>query len=701
MIEILDKDDGSLIARESLQSFFGAQSGPFDPKVIFDNYEQRFVVVALLRQFAQVNPSNDNESFILLAVSKDGNPQSFTDSDWNFQLINSKNTDPSTGIEYWADYPGFEDDGEALYITNNMFAFPGSNEPKLAVFLWIIDKGANGAGGFYEGTPDNNFIVFPFFGIETLMPAKVRPGQNGVLPDGGVSTFLVAYGGYQIFGQPQSFILWYQIFNPLTNIRGTGDPTSIIGDFLEVGVIDNLAISVPGAAQLDSDVTVITNDRRSLDAVWQNNSLYFTSTVANFDGLAKAHWFQLDTTGGTVTLADQGDIDANDIADGISISTSFASVAVNNNDQVMFGFSASGPSIYPGAYAAGRNPGDDAGTVRETLVVKEGLESYVRTFGGTRNRYGDYSSVDVDPSDNETFWIYNEYAETQGSSTFLLDGSEENGRWGTAWGRAKFCDPTGGLCLQAGRGGGAQGDPHFKTWTGLHFDYHGECDLVLLRSETFESGLGLDVHIRTQIRHDMSFISSAVLRIGTDVLEVASQGVYYLNGVAGAELPNEFSGFPFTYTQPSDKQRVFDVHLGGRERIKIKTYKDLVSVLIEQGQSKHFGDSAGLMGDFEMGRMLARDGETVLNDHNAFGQEWQVLDIEPTLFQTVRLPRHPQVCTLPPPKQESRLRRRLSESTAEELAAEQACAHWGVGKDDCIFDVMATGDLEMAMVGAY
>jgi hypothetical protein len=33
-----------------------------------------------------------------------------------------------------------------------------------------------------------------------------------------------------------------------------------------------------------------------------------------------------------------------------------------------------------------------------------------------------------------------------------------------------------------------------------------------------------------------------VLRIGSDVLEVESQGVYYLNGVANAELPSEFSG---------------------------------------------------------------------------------------------------------------------------------------------------------------
>jgi hypothetical protein len=256
--------------------------------------------------------------------------------------------------------------------------------------------------------------------------------------------------------------------------------------------------------------------------------------------------------------------------------------------------------------------------------------------------------------------------------------------------------------LKGPGGGGSNGDPHVSTWRGQHFDYHGECDLVLFQSPTFESGLGLAVHIRTQIRHGMSFISSAALRIGTDVLEVASQGVYYLNGVAGADLPAAFAGFAFSHTQPTDKQHVFDVHLGGREHIKIKTYKDFVSVLVEKGSSKHFGDSVGLMGDFDMGHLFSRDGETVFDDLNAYGQEWQVLSTEPTLFQTARFPQHPQMCTLPPPATESRgLRRRLSESSVEELAAEKACAHLGERKDDCVFDVLATGDLDMATAGSY
>jgi cysteine-rich repeat protein len=262
-------------------------------------------------------------------------------------------------------------------------------------------------------------------------------------------------------------------------------------------------------------------------------------------------------------------------------------------------------------------------------------------------------------------------------------------------------DGCSATCQTEDGNGGGQGDPHFKTWRGHRFDYHGECDLVLLHSSAFGSGLGLDVHVRTKIRHDMSFISSAAVRVGADILEVESQGVYYLNGEFGAALPNKFSGYAFSHTQPTDKQHVFELYLGGRERIKIKTYNDFVSVLIEQGKVEHFGDSVGLMGDFGKGLMLARDGKTVLENANEFGQEWQVLDTESSLFQTIRLPQHPLKCTLPPPMQVNQLRRRLGESSGLELAAEKACEHWGEGKDDCMFDVLATGDLEMAMMGAY
>jgi hypothetical protein len=96
---------------------------------------------------------------------------------------------------------------------------------------------------------------------------------------------------------------------------------------------------------------------------------------------------------------------------------------------MVIGFSASAPTIYPGAYFAGRTSIDPAGTVSPSGVLRTGLDFYKRTFGGSQNRWGDYSGMSLDPSDGTIFWAFNEYALTRGT-TF----GGEDGRWGTAFG---------------------------------------------------------------------------------------------------------------------------------------------------------------------------------------------------------------------------------------------------------------------------
>jgi len=102
---------------------------------------------------------------------------------------------------------------------------------------------------------------------------------------------------------------------------------------------------------------------------------------------------------------------------------------------MIVGFSASASSIFAGAYYAGRFSGDPAGTVNSSVAIKTGLDFYVRTFGGPRNRWGDYSGASIDPSDDESFWIFNEYAMTRGSGT-----PPEDGRWGTVYGLVPIGD---------------------------------------------------------------------------------------------------------------------------------------------------------------------------------------------------------------------------------------------------------------------
>ena len=440
MIEMLNKD-GTLRFRDSLQDFFTGTTNflgtfTFDPKVLYDPYEDRFVVVTLERQFVSQGAASD-ESRILLAVSKTNDPATATGADWWFAGIDSKLN--ISGADHWADYPGFEVDEEAIYITNNMVNFATSiiSGPR----LWIVDKGT--FGGFYAGGAISFSVEDPVTAsgglATTLMPAQVFDA-GGVAP--GVGTFLVGYDGLTLGGPGgNEAVQVIRIDDPLGSPVFTLD-LPFVGDLEDIGGAFGFP-PIPDAPQSGTATLLEVNDRRALDAVVRNGSLYFVTTIdprVGVDaGQATAHWFQLDVSvitssaspGGLITLADQGDIGGEDI--GVGTSTSFPAIAVNSIDEVKIGFAASNANIFPGVYVTGRQPGDPAGTMQPTATVRTGDDYYVRTFGGPRNRWGDYTGMSVDPVDDRVFWVFSQYAMTRGTPT----GSED-GRWATVWGQCTF-----------------------------------------------------------------------------------------------------------------------------------------------------------------------------------------------------------------------------------------------------------------------
>jgi len=250
---------------------------------------------------------------------------------------------------------------------------------------------------------------------------------------------------------------------------------------------------------------------------------------------------------------------------------------------------------------------------------------------------------------------------------------------------------------------GAQGDPHFTTWSNNKFDFHGVCDLVMLSNENFENSFGMEIHIRTKKMHMWSYISVLAIRIGNSILEVIGEngGSYIMNGIVHQGKDDDlmmFSGYPIIYSKKNKKQQTFKLNLGNLEAIVIKTWNSFVSVHFENPKSEHFEDSTGLMGSFPDGVLLARDNLTIIDDANRFGQEWQVMETEKTLFHQVQGPQQSlKKCEIP---SNLDMRRRLGEKTITEEKAKTACIGVEANSIDlCIFDVMATRNLSTA--GAY
>lgn len=430
---------------DDLKGFFSALPAPapnpgpgttlgtstYDPKVIYDQYADRFVVITLERwDTASGNPSN--HSRILVAVSKTSNPN---DGFW-YHAIDSKIN--ISGLDRWADYPGLGLDDKAIYITNNMFAFLGAGGGFGGVRLWIIPK-----TGAYTG-PDNalSFAVYDPYGLAgapglatTTQPAHLWGTPTNGFDGNPLGTFLVSYSG--LSDGTNEYVDIVQVTDPL------GTPNFQLQQ-LFVGNIDNTAAIQPDAPQLGSVFAIETNDRRALNAVWRANNLYMSTTVvppAGADaGQATAQWIRINTINtAALAVADFGRVGAEDL--GVGTHTFFPSVMVDCDLNMAVGFSASNAGIYPGAYYTTRLVTDPAGTVSATGTLQAGTDFYKRYFGGPRNRWGDYSGLALCPRGEADFYVFNEYAGPRGNAGNGTQGPED-GQWYTKLGVFRVKTPT-------------------------------------------------------------------------------------------------------------------------------------------------------------------------------------------------------------------------------------------------------------------
>jgi hypothetical protein len=100
--------------------------------------------------------------------------------------------------------------------------------------------------------------------------------------------------------------------------------------------------------------------------------------------------------------------------------TSYPSLAVTSSNDVLIGSTLVGSPIFASAIYSYRNSSDAKAKFRAYYIYQPGLKAYFKDFGSGRNRWGDFSSTSIDPS-NGTFWTLQEYAYTPANT------------WGTAW----------------------------------------------------------------------------------------------------------------------------------------------------------------------------------------------------------------------------------------------------------------------------
>src|SRR5215472_6490166 len=120
---------------------------------------------------------------------------------------------------------------------------------------------------------------------------------------------------------------------------------------------------------------------------------------------AAIRWYEVRSPASTPTLFQQGTFapDAN--------FRWMGSMAMDHVGNIAVGYSVSSSSLNPGIRFTGRAPTDPAGTLGTEMTITNGGGSQT----GGLNRWGDYSSMSVDPVDDCTMWYTTEYEKVSGS----------------------------------------------------------------------------------------------------------------------------------------------------------------------------------------------------------------------------------------------------------------------------------------------
>jgi hypothetical protein len=114
-------------------------------------------------------------------------------------------------------------------------------------------------------------------------------------------------------------------------------------------------------------------------------------------------WYELRDPGGTPKIFQQGTY-APDAA-----FRWMGSIAMDKTGNMLIGYSVSSPQIFPAIRFTGRSATDPVNQMAMEQSAVPGKGSQL-----TPERWGDYASMSVDPTDDCTFWFSTQYASMTG-----------------------------------------------------------------------------------------------------------------------------------------------------------------------------------------------------------------------------------------------------------------------------------------------
>jgi hypothetical protein len=368
-----------------------------DPIVLYDQFADRW----LLTQFTTRGPTY----YDCVAISTTGDP---TGSYYRYAF--------STGVNF-PDYPKYGVWTDSYVITTREFG------PTIEYGIGVYGLEKN---KMINGQPARNVHFFidgnipgqlPLVG-DGLLPANIdgkqKPMTDTAIPLVGTQDDGGGYGAtFDAINIWDLLVKWRS--TPIATLSlNTQLPTAAFDSIYPCGVVPG---SLPPSSRDCLPEPGITDGSRFLDILsyrqrptWRlayRNFKVYEALVTNQSveatpGLAGVRWYEIRRTGVTYSLFQQGTYAPSD-----GVHRWMGSIAQDRKGNMALGYSVvNGVDVYPGIRYTGRLAGDAPGQMtlgEATIIDGSGVQ---RT---TNSRWGDYTSMNVDPTDDCTFWYVNEY----------------------------------------------------------------------------------------------------------------------------------------------------------------------------------------------------------------------------------------------------------------------------------------------------
>lgn len=369
---VYDKATGEVAASSTDMAFWTGGGISFapdievsDPRVLFDPLSQRWFASAL-----DLRRSTFEENRLLLGVSKTANPL----DGWNTLAF-----DPDPDTSYFSDFPMLGIDVNGVYLSANLF-----------------DIGATSAVG-------KTIVSIPKLDLLSVTPTVTNRTGFGLVPNtlGGLTiqpavNFSPSATREHLLGQGPITLRQLRI----TGIENAAGPGPATLTATTSAVVPAYAVT-SNLLQPDGTTTLRNIDNRFGAAVYEVNGVLHGVHVTQVAGRSAIRWYRIAAATGSLiesgTLSEAG------------VDYSFPSIAANENGIVMIGFNKSSATEFVSSYAVAGETVAGVTTFGIPMLLKAGVANYHYFPVNGLSRWGDFSSINVDPTDPNVFWTNQEY----------------------------------------------------------------------------------------------------------------------------------------------------------------------------------------------------------------------------------------------------------------------------------------------------